>query len=284
MKYVVFALMGVFVLLAGHAAAEELSMVGIVEADASVRMKAKASGTVARIMVDDGDKVTRDMVIVELQNTREKAMIELAKAKVESARAGIEERKIALQTSRKDLERKEIMKDVVARKELENAQDLCLQYEAVVQLKENELREAEAELNLREAELDNTYIRAPFDGVVTEIHVEQGETVRALEDPICDVFDTKKLFVRVAVPIGLIKFIDKKTPVSVEVEKELGLSDKRFKGTVDYINPTLEPTSRTSHARIQILDPNRLVRPGMKANVILQLPEGSLPASISSGQ
>ena len=176
------------------------------------------------------------------------------------------------------------MKDVVARKELENAQDLCLQYEAVVQLKENELREAEAELNLREAELDNTYIRAPFDGVVTEIHVERGETVRALEDPICDVFDMRKLFVRVAVPIGLIKFIDKKTPVSVEVEKELGLSDKRFKGTVDYINPTLEPTSRTSHARIQILDPNRLVRPGMKANVILQLPEGSLPPSISSGQ
>jgi RND family efflux transporter MFP subunit len=282
MKVSVFLLM--IMVLAGHAAAEELSMVGIVEADASVRMKAKASGTVARIMVDDGDKVTRDMVIVELQNTREKAMIELAKAKVESARAGIEERKIALQTSRKDLERKEIMKDVVARKELENAQDLCLQYEAVVQLKENELREAEAELNLRQAELENTYIRAPFDGVVTEIHVEQGETVRALEDPICDVFDTKKLFVRVAVPIGLIKFIDKKTPVSVEVEKELGLSDKRFKGTVDYINPTLEPTSRTSHARIQILDPNRLVRPGMKANVILQLPEGSLPASISSGQ
>jgi RND family efflux transporter MFP subunit len=281
MKVSVFLLM--IMVLAGHAAAEELSLVGIVEADASVRMKAKGSGTVARIMVEQGDKVTRNMVIVELQNTREKALIELAKTKVESARAGIEERKIALQNSRKDLERKEIMKEVVARKELENAQDLCLQYEAVVQLRENELREAEAELHLREAELENTYIRAPFDGMVTEIHVEQGETVRALEDPICDVFNMKKLFVRVAVPIGLIKFIDKKTPVSVDVEKELGLSDKRLKGEVDYINPTVEQTSRTSHARIQIFDSDRMVRPGMKANVIFELPEGSLPPAISSG-
>jgi hypothetical protein len=112
--------------------------------------------------------------------------------------------------------------------------------------------------------------------------VEEGETVRALEDLICDMSSLSKMFVRVAIPVGFVKYINKKTGVSLEVEKEIGLSSKGFKGKVRYINPTVEPTSRTFSARIQILDPHRLVRPGMRANVIFQLPEGILPASTAS--
>ncbi|MBW1895532.1 MAG: efflux RND transporter periplasmic adaptor subunit [Deltaproteobacteria bacterium] len=275
MKTLVFLLL--VVVAAGQAFAEELSVAGLVEASANVQMKAKASGTIGRIKVNEGDKVKEGIIIAELENKREKAFIELARAKIKSARMAIDERKIALESSRKELERKEMMKSVIARKELEIAQDHVLQYEAGVLLKENELQEAQAELNLRKAELENTYLRAPFDGVVTAIHVEEGETVRALEDPICDVFSLEKMFVKVAIPVGFIKFIDQKTAVSVQVEKEIDLSGKRLKGKVQYINPTVEPTSRTFGARLEILEPDRLVRPGMRANVIFELPEGALP-------
>jgi cobalt-zinc-cadmium efflux system membrane fusion protein len=267
----------IVVTFAGPVFAEELSVAGLVEADASVQMRAKASGTVGRIKVKEGDQVKEGVVMVELENKREKAFIELARAKIESARAGIAERRIALESSKKELERKEMMKTVIARKELENAQDHVLQYEAAVLLKENELHEAQAELNLRKAELENTYLRAPFDGVVTAIHVEEGETVRALEDLICDVYSLKKICVKAAIPVDFIKFVDQETPVSVQVEKEIELSGKRLKGKVQYINPTVEPTSRTFGARIEILEPDRLVRPGMRANVIFELPEGAVP-------
>lgn len=282
MKVLTFLL--VTVLAAGNALAEDLSVAGIVEASANVQMKAKASGTIGRIVVDEGDKITEDMVLVELENNREKGLIKLARAKIDSARAAIEERRIALERSRRELQRKEIMKDVIARKELENAQDDVLQYEAGKAVRESELKEAQAELTLREVELENTYIRAPFDGVITAMHVEEGETVRALEDRICDVFSLDQMFVKVAIPVGFIKFVDKKTEISVEVEKEIGLSSKQLKGKVRYINPTVEPTSRTFHARIQIVDPDRLVRPGMRANVIFQLPEGILPSSSASAR
>jgi RND family efflux transporter MFP subunit len=262
---------------AGQAFSEELSVAGLVEASANVQMKAKASGTIGRIKVREGDPVKANAVIVELDNKREKALIALSRAKVESARTAIEERKLALESTRKDLERKEMMKTVIARKELETAQDHVLQYEAAVRLRENELLEAQAELALRQAELEITYLKAPFDGVVTDVHVEEGETVRALEDPICDVFDLSKMFVKVAIPLGFIKFVDTNTVVSVEVEKEIGLTGKPVEGKVVYVNPTVEPTSRTFGARIEILAPDGLVRPGMRANVKFQLPEGALP-------
>jgi RND family efflux transporter MFP subunit len=278
MRILIFLLIAVTT--AGQAFAEDLSVAGLVEADASVQMRSKTSGTIGRIKVQEGDQVKEGVVMVELQNKREKALIELARAKMESARLAITERKIALESSRKELERKEMMKTVIARKELENAQDNVLQYEAALLLRENELQEAQAELNLRKAELENTYLKAPFDGVVTEIYVEEGETVRALEDPICEVFSLKKMFVKVAIPVGFIKFVETKTAVSVQVEKEIALSGKRLKGKVHYVNPTVEPTSRTVGARIEILDPDRFVRPGMRANVIFDLPEGALPPAV----
>jgi RND family efflux transporter MFP subunit len=264
------------------AAAEELSVAGIVEASADVQMQAKASGTVHRIAVKEGDYVKRGKTLVELDNDRERALIDLARAKIQSARAAVYERRLALESSQKDLKRKEIMQDVIARKELENAQDAVGQYEAGKMLRESELREAEAELVLREVDLENRFIKCPFDGVVTEIHVEEGETVRALEDPICDVFALNKMFVKVAVPVGFIKSIKEDADISVDVEGQAGLSGKRLKGIIRYINPTIEPTSRTFRVKIEIVDPHNFVRPGMRANVKFPMPEGALPPALES--
>ena len=150
-------------------------------------MKMKASGTLKPIPIEEGDWVKEGSILLELQNEREKAMIQLAEARVEKAKASVMEARVTLQNSKKDLERKEMMKEVIPRKDLENAQDQVLQNEANVMVKEGEVKEAEAELRLRTVELENTQIKAPFDGIVTQIPVKAGETVAALNTSICDV-------------------------------------------------------------------------------------------------
>jgi nitroreductase len=52
-------------------------------------------------------------------------------------------------------------------------------------IKEAEIKEAEAELRLRTVELENTQIKAPFDGIVTQIPVkaEQSLVIFYLPDP-----------------------------------------------------------------------------------------------------
>src|SRR3990170_8440277 len=97
--------------------AGEFSAPGLIEAWAQVTMKAKVSGSVGRLLVEEGDQVKEGSILLELDNNREKAIIQLAEARLAKAKAGLLEVKVALQNSKKDLERKEMMKEVIPRKE-----------------------------------------------------------------------------------------------------------------------------------------------------------------------
>jgi RND family efflux transporter MFP subunit len=235
-------------------------------------MKMKASGTLKPIPVEEGDRVKEGTILLELQNEKEKAMIQLAEARIEKAKASVMETRVTLQNSKKDLERKEMMKEVIPKKDLENAQDQVLQNEANVMVKEGEVKEAEAELRLRTVELENTQIKAPFDGIVTQIPVRAGETVAALNTSICDVVRLDTLYVQVAVPIQYLPLLGKGTKVGIRVEKDTLPFNKRFEGEIWYINPIVDPTSRRFKVKILLRNPHPLVRPGMVAEVVFPVP------------
>jgi HlyD family secretion protein len=259
-------------IFSGASRAEEFSVPGLIEAWAQVTMKMKASGTLKPIPVEEGDRVKEGTMLLELENEKEKAMIQLAKARIEKAKASVMETRVTLQSSKKDLERKEMMKEVIPKKDLENAQDQVLQNEANVMVKEGEVKEAEAELHLRIVELENTQIKAPFDGIVTQIPVRAGETVAALNTSICDVVRLDTLYVQVAVPIQYLPLLGKGTKVGIRVEKDTLPFNKRFEGEIWYINPIVDPTSRRFKVKVLLRNPHPLVRPGMVAEVVFPVP------------
>ena len=258
--------------LLGFSYAQEFAVPGLIEAWAQVTMKMKASGTLRPILIEEGDRVKEGSVLLELENDREKAMIQLAEARVEKAKASLSEVRVLLQNSKKDLERKEMMKEVIAKKELENAQDQVLQSEANVRVKEGEVKEAEAELRLRIVELESTQIKAPFEGIVTQIPVKAGETVAALNTSICEVVRMDRLYVQVAVPIQYLPILGKGMKVGIRVEKETLAFNKRFEGEIWYINPIVDPTSRRFNVKVMLRNPHSLVRPGMVAEVLFPIP------------
>jgi RND family efflux transporter MFP subunit len=227
--------------------------------------------------------VKEGSILLELQNEREKAMIQLAEARVEKAKASLLEAQVVLQNSKKDLQRKEMMKDVIPKKDLENAQDQVLQYEANVMVKEGEIKEAEAELHLRTVELENTRIKAPFEGMVTQIPVKAGETVAALNTSICDVVQLDRLYVQVAVPIQYLPLLEKGMKVSIQVEKDTLPFNKKFEGEIWYINPIIDPTSRRFNVKVLLRNPHPLVRPGMVAEVLFPMPSKKKAEDNSSG-
>jgi len=251
--------------------AEELSVPGLIEAWAQVTMKAKVSGTLGSIPVEEGDRVKEGSILLELENQKEKAVIKLAEARLEKAKAALMEAKVVLQNSKKDLERKEMMKEIIPKKDLENARDLVLQHEASVFGKEGEVKEGEAELRLRTVELENTLIKAPFDGIVSQIPVRAGETVAALSTPICEVVHLATLYVQVAVPIQYLPLLEKGMKVSIRVEKETLSLNKRFVGEIWYINPIVDPTSRRFKVKVLLRNPHPMVRPGMIAEVLFPM-------------
>lgn len=256
----------------GKCHAEEWSIPGLIEPWAQAIMKMKVSGTIGFIHVEEGQWVKEGDLLIELQNQRERAMLELAEARVSKAKASLLEAQVVLDNSRKDLERKELMKEVIPQKEYENARDKVLQSEAIFKIKEGELKEAEAELNLRKVELENTQLRAPFDGMITEIMVKGGETVAGLQSSICEVVQLDKLYVQVAVPLQFLPVLEKGMKVGVKVEKEAFPSLKRFVGEIYYINPMIDPASRRFKVKVYLGNPHPLIRPGMTAEVLFPSP------------
>jgi RND family efflux transporter MFP subunit len=272
MMVLIFSFLSGWIILSGVSWAEEFSVPGLIEAWAQVTMKMKVSGTLGPIPIEEGDRVKEGDILLELQNDREKAMIQLAKARVEKAKASLLEAQVTLENSKKDLQRKEMMKDVIPKKDLENAQDLVLQNEAKVMVQEGEVKEAAAELRLRTVELESTQIKAPFDGIVTQIPVKAGETVAALNTSICDVVHLDRLYVQVAVPIQYLPLLEKGMKVSIQVEKDTILFHKKLGGEIWYINPIVDPTSRRFKVKVLLHNPHLLVRPGMIAEVFFPMP------------
>jgi RND family efflux transporter MFP subunit len=252
---------------AGQSHAETFALSGIVEPWRRVVVKAQSSGIIEKINMQEGDAVDSKKALVELENQKEAAMILLTRARVETTKSQLAENRVSLENSRKELKRKQIMKDVIPLKDLENAADVVLKYESEALSWESKVKEAQAELDIRKVELDGTYVKAPFKGVITKIYIERGETVRALDTPVCDIVSADRMYVKVAVPVNQVHVFDKIKSVEIEVEKgALNIPGKQ-KGKIFYINPTIDPANRTFEAKVEILEPHPLIRPGMIASV-----------------
>lgn len=120
------------------------------------------SGIVDGVYVDENDHVQADQILVRLDRTRYLAAIDVAEADVERAVAAVE---------RAQLEIDQLPPDA-SPGQIESAQ-------AELRLSQGELSQAESRLSAAELALDDTDLRAPFEGTVAAVNVEVGEQANA---------------------------------------------------------------------------------------------------------
>lgn len=107
--------------------------------------------------------------------------------------------------------------------------------------------------------------RSPVSGIVTEKKAVQGMRFMPGE-MLYQVADLSSVWVLADVfeqDIGLVK-AGAKAQVRVDA-----YPDRRFEGKVTYVYPTLNAATRTAQVRVELVNPERLLKPGMFANVEL---------------
>ena len=260
--------LSILFLFVPSAFAGSFTVTGVVHPRAEITLRSKVHGEIRRIFVKEGQRMKKGEVLMEFDNDREVAMVELAEARIQQVHAALEEAKVILSNSRKELRRQQGASEVVPRKFVEDAEDQVHQYEATVAVRLAEIAQAEAELKLREAELEDSYVHAPFDGVITELIVEEGEVVKALEVDICQVVALDELYVEASVPVDLFRRVRLRGRANIHVNGAAGSSPKKFKGSVSFINPVMDAASRTFKVKVKVHSPNGHLRPGMTADVI----------------
>lgn len=218
-------------LLVGIAHAEEavnrLVCVGRVEpAGGEVEVSAQMSGTLAAVLVKEGDWVAKGAVLAEVEATREKAALDVARAKLARLKAGYGREEIAAADANREAvaaelalaeseheratklrEQKVFAEDVLDQRR-QRVATLRKQLAGVEKQLEAMRRGAlpediavgEAEVEAAKAAYDLRLIRASADGVVLHLYRHAGDLVSlSFPSPILRMADTRRLRVRVEV-------------------------------------------------------------------------------------
>lgn len=251
----VFAITGV--------ALAQLTVTGIVRPVEEVIVHSEISGVAARIAVAEGERVQQGQVLVELHNDHQRVNLELSLAGLARAKASVEETKVVLQSGERELNRIQIAADALPRKELESISDQVLRLQANLNAQIAEVARAEQDVKLRELDVKDTELAAPFDGTVTEIFIDRGDSLRPMETPVLELVALDQLYAELLLPSSYVRKVRLDQPVRIRVEGEWMGPSGQLEGRIAYINPTVEASSRTFKVKVSIPVSGGFVRPGM---------------------
>src|SRR5687767_9269010 len=242
---------------------------GVVRAEEMVSLRSEVAGIVESIEVAEGQEVPRGTTLIKLRSERQQIGVRLAEVRITRARAAVVASQVTLENAQNELARIQQAAAALPRKELEDIRDEVERLEALLQAQQAELGQVDEELLLRRHELQEAGIVAPFNGTVTNIPIKRGDTLRPLETQILDLVNLDRLYVELVLPVEDLPKISTGREVRVQVESSVLGRAGQVSGSVSYINPTVDPSSRTFAIKILITDPARNIRPGMRAQVRL---------------
>jgi RND family efflux transporter MFP subunit len=139
-----------------------------------------------------------------------------------------------------------------------------------IEFSQASLEAARSQLAQAEKALQDTTIRAPFDGYITARPASAGEYV-ALTSKIATI-----------VRVGRVK-LELQTPEQRAGQTRIGMAvvarvaaypNREFAGKVTAINPSIDPNSRVFTVEAQFSNPKGELRPGMFATARVLLPGG----------
>ena len=256
------------------AGATSVTANGYVVARTRASVAAKIPGRLASLTVDGGSVVKRGEVIARLENADYQAAVAEARANLASARAQL----IEAQAERDQAEREanRIRQIRAAQPELLSAQEAEIATSRVAQTGARSgsasarVDAARAALQFAEANLENTYIRAPFSGTVLRKEAEVGEVVAPsvggglTRGAVVTMADLTTLEVEVDVNEAYIGRVKHAQPARITLD---AYPDTAFRGSVRQVVPTADRQRATVQVKVAIEDRDPRILPEMGARV-----------------
>lgn len=215
-------------------------------------LSSRIQGTIDQLLVREGTQVSKGQTLIQLDSRDVMADLARATAEVENAKA---------QLARMNLL---YSQDAVSKQEMENAT--------------RTFKVADANRKAVLAQLSYTVVKAPFDGVITEKHVEAGE-LASPGQPLLKMEDPRKLRLEAMVAEGDLKSVTRGDTISVVID---ALNGPVLTGVVSQILPAGDPQTHTFMVKVDLP-----VTPGLKTGMFgrFQLEKGiskTMVAPVSS--
>ena len=235
------------VILRSEVLANKVLATGTVLATEEVELRSEASGKIVKIHFSEGSRVKKGALLVKIDDSELRAQ----RAKLES------QRRVAQEKERR-------------RKQLFEKQGISPEdYESAV----DELNGIIAEIQLIEARIEKTELRAPFDGIIGLRYVSEGSYVSPAVR-ISSLQNLQSVKLDFSVPEKYVSAVRKGQTVYFRVSGK----EERFEGTILAVEPKIDPVTRNVLLRAISSNKGERIMPGAFAEVelVLEQVEGAV--------
>jgi membrane fusion protein (multidrug efflux system) len=208
------------------------------EAEEEVKVFARTANRVTELLVEEGDVVKKDQVLLRLDNDIQKTAYGKAQSSLEKARQEFDREKALFEQK------------LISEQVFNNAKF--------------ELRQLELALEDAQRGLEYTEVRAPIAGTISQRVVKYGDLV-SLNQHLFDIVDFNSMVARIYLPEKSLPELRLDQPARVTATP---FGAQEFKGYVKRIAPVVESKTGTVKVTIGFKDIG-LLRPGMYVDVEL---------------
>ena len=214
-----------------------ITVVGTLLANQKVEIHPEIQGKIKKVLFKGGTFVEKDTPLIEINDKVFKASLKEATGRLTLAKAEYERHK------------RLVAKKAGPLKLFEKAQA--------------DLQQAEAAHDLATIKLDNTIIRAPFEGVVGLKNISQGMYVNE-QTELVTIVDVDPIKMDFRLPATHLKVISKGQQIKVTID---GFENKIFRAIIESIDAKVDPAAHSIAVRAVISNKDGLLKPGLFGRV-----------------
>ena len=246
---------------------------GYIVARRRATVASKVTGKVVEVSLEEGQRVEAGHIIARLDDSNAKASLEQSDAQVKQAEAGVASAQAAYDDAKPIFERNEKQKAaaVISAQSYDEARAQIDVAKFNLLVSQRALDTARAGRSLAQRNVDDTVIRAPFTGIVTEKSAQPGEMVSPVSagsgftrTGICTLVDMNSLEAEVEVSENFINRVRPQQAVRIKLN---AYPDSEFTGSVIAAIPTADRSKATVKVRIAIEQKDPRILPEMGAHV-----------------
>jgi RND family efflux transporter MFP subunit len=243
-----------------------------VVAQRKASVASKATGRLEWLGVREGSQVRAGEVLARLENRDVTAQMEQAAANVKVAEANLQQGEAELKDARRALDRSAelLLKKFVSQAAHDTVVARHSKAEAAMAGFRAGIAAARANYRAAQVGVEQTLIRAPFDGVVLTKNANVGDVITPFSSAlgsqaaVVTMADMSTLEVEADVSEANISRVKEGQPAEVQLD---ALPESRFRGVVHRMVPTVDRAKATVTVKIRFVEIDPRVLPEMSAKV-----------------
>ncbi|HEV7238834.1 MAG TPA: efflux RND transporter periplasmic adaptor subunit [Thermoanaerobaculia bacterium] len=250
-----------------------LNASGYVTARRQATVSSKVTGKVTEIFVEEGLKVKEGQVLARLDDSYATRGLALAQSEAAAAASALEETRVRIREAQLDYDRAERLtsSEIASRADLDRARAQVDAVRARLAAQSDQLTTARRNVDLQRQTLEDTIIRAPFDGIVVSKDAQPGEMISPVSagggftrTGICTIVDMASLEIEVDVNEAYINRVHPNQRVEAVLD---AYPEWRIPAHVITAVPTADRQKATVKVRIAFDQRDQRILPDMGVKV-----------------